>query len=313
MEPVDKTLSSYTIKEGTKFIGGYAFEKCSNLTSITIPESVTSIGDSAFRNCSSLTSITIPNSVTTIDVYAFYGCSSLESVTIPESVTEIGYKVFYGCSNLAEFKGKFASGDGRCLIIDETLNSFAPAGLTEYTIQEGVRHINYGAFSKCSNLTSVTIPESVTSIANYAFDYCSNLAEFKGKFASSDGRCLIVDGTLNSFAPAGLTEYTICDSIASIGTGAFWGCSSLESATIPEGVTSIGDSVFYGCSSLAEVYCKATNPPTAELLASIQQWRAFNSNSSGRKIYVPTESVNAYKGAEGWSEYADDIVGYDFD
>ncbi len=38
----------------------------------------------------------------------------------------------------------------------------------------------------------------------------------------------------------------------------------------------------------------------------------FDSNASGRKIYVPTASVDAYKSAEYWSNYADYIVGYDF-
>jgi hypothetical protein len=39
----------------------------------------------------------------------------------------------------------------------------------------------------------------------------------------------------------------------------------------------------------------------------------FDSNGSGRKIYVPTESVDAYKSATNWSDYASAIVGYDFD
>ena len=79
--PVDKSLSTYTIKEGTKWIGESAFYDCSHLTSITIPNSVTSIGASAFRNCSSLTSITIPNSVTSIGAYTFEGCSNLSEIT----------------------------------------------------------------------------------------------------------------------------------------------------------------------------------------------------------------------------------------
>lgn len=41
-------------------------------------------------------------------------------------------------------------------------------------------------------------------------------------------------------------------------------------------------------------------------------WAAFDLNASGRKIYVPTESVDAYKTAEGWSEYYDQIEGYNF-
>lgn len=48
-----------------------------------------------------------------------------------------------------------------------------------------------------------------------------------------------------------------------------------------------------------------TTPP------SIDRY-VFEGNAWGRKIYVPTESVEAYKAAEYWSEYATDIVGYDF-
>ena len=146
VEAVDNTLSTYSIKKGTKWIGSNAFEGCSALTSITIPNSVTSIGDMAFYNCSSLTSITIPNSVTSIGVYAFDYCTSLTSITIPNSVTSIGGRAFENCSSL-----------------------------TSITIPNSVTSIGYGAFSGCSSLTSITIPNSVTSIGNEAFRSCSSL------------------------------------------------------------------------------------------------------------------------------------------
>ena len=38
----------------------------------------------------------------------------------------------------------------------------------------------------------------------------------------------------------------------------------------------------------------------------------FTNNASGRTIYVPTQSVEAYKSASYWSKYASYIVGYDF-
>ena len=38
----------------------------------------------------------------------------------------------------------------------------------------------------------------------------------------------------------------------------------------------------------------------------------FDSNASGREIYVPTESVDAYKSATYWNYYASAIVGYNF-
>jgi len=58
------------------------------------------------------------------------------------------------------------------------------------------------------------------------------------------------------------------------------------------------------------VYCKPTTPPTAA--GYYYRWNAFNNNASERKIYVPIASVDAYKAADLWGDYAADIVGYDF-
>ena len=228
--------------------------------------------------------------------------------------------------------------------IDEEGNSVFGANIISNTYENGkgvitfdgdVTSVGYGAFCDCSSLTSITIPDSVTSIGDYAFLDCTNLAEFKGKFASKDGRCLIVDGVLNSFAPAGLTEYiipdgissigdyafvgcsnlvsiTIPDSVSSIEDQAFDGCSSLASITIPEGVTSIGVFAFGNCTSLAEVYCKPTTPPTGNSYMFVYSDTNTNLKLIGCKIYVPTESVEAYKAAYGWSDYADYIEPYNF-
>ena len=38
----------------------------------------------------------------------------------------------------------------------------------------------------------------------------------------------------------------------------------------------------------------------------------FSDNALGRKIYVPMESVEAYKSASYWSDYASAIEGYNF-
>lgn len=94
--------------------------------------------------------------------------------------------------------------------------------------------------------------------------------------------------------------------ITTIGWRAFCSCDSLTSVTIPDSVTTIGKYAFYDCYSLTSVYCKAVIPP------ALGGTSVFDSNGSGRKIYVPTESVDVYKSAEYWSEYASAIVGYDF-
>ena len=378
-------------------IGNYAFFCCGSLTSVTIPGSVTAIGNEAFTGCYSLTSVTIPNSVTSIGDAAFSSCSSLTSATIPNSVTTIGHNVFESCDSLQEFSGKFASEDGRCLVIEGVLNSFASAGITGYTIPDSVTAIGRLAFHACSSLTSVTIPDSVTAIGEEAFSYCSSLTsvtipdsvttiergafsgcssltsatipnsvttigdcafescdslqEFSGKFASEDGRCLVIEGVLNSFAPAGITGYTIGDSVTTIGNYAFFRCGSLTSVTIPDSVTTIGDAAFDGCSSLTSVtipdsvttigriaFCAChslTSVTIPDSVTTIGSWAfsycssltsiyckpttpptgdgsMFSNNASDCMIYVPIESVSEYKSASYWEDYADAIVGYDF-
>ena len=107
----------------------------------------------------------------------------------------------------------------------------------------------------------------------------------------------------------GLTSITIPDSVISIGHHAFDNCD-LMSVTIPASITSIGDSAFASCFNLKSVYCKAITPPTA--LPLDNDWRAFRFSHSDLKIYVPTESVEAYKSASYWSNYSSYIVGYNF-
>ena len=96
----DYELPTYTIKAGTRWIGGGAFESCSSLTSIEIPNSVIRIGGKAFYGCSNLVSIEIPNSVTSIGGKAFSYCNSLISVTIGSSVIDIQERAFADCTSL---------------------------------------------------------------------------------------------------------------------------------------------------------------------------------------------------------------------
>ena len=274
------SLKSVTIPSHVTSIHKSAFNRCTSLTNATIDNGVTSIGEYAFYNCTSLTSVTIGNRVTEIGGYAFKGCTSLTSVTIPDSVTEIGDYAFENCSSL-----------------------------TDITIGNGVTSIGVLAFEGCSNLTSVhisdlsawckisypggganpicyannlylngelvtelTIPSDITEIKNHTFRRCSSL-----------------------------TSVTIPNNVTSIGSFAFEYCESLTSVTIGNSVTSIGYEAFYKCTSLKEVYCKATTPPAGGS-------DMFSKNASGRKIYVPAASVEAYKSAQYWSDYADYIT-----
>ena len=233
------------------------------------------------------------DTITSIGSSAFSGCSSLASVTIPDSVTLIGSSAFSKCSSLTS------------ITIPDSVTSIGSSAfegcssLSSITIPDSVTSIGSSAFCGCSSLTSITIPEGVTEIRAEAFSKCSSLASIN----IPNGVTLIGGSAFSKCSS--LTSITIPEGVTEIGSEAFYKCSGLTSITIPDSVTSIGYYAFYGCSSLAEVYCKPTTPPAGGD-------NMFYNNASGRKIYVPTDSVEAYKTAEGWSEYADAIVGYDF-
>ena len=137
-------------------------------------------------------------------------------------------------------------------------------------IPSGITSLNY-AFSVYSSLEEVTceIPDSVTDMSS-TFQGCTSLATAP-------------------VIPSGVTNMSYT----------FAGCSSLVTAPeIPSGVTNMY-LAFDGCTSLKEVTFLHTTPPSMQ--------SALQGCSSLETIYVPDKSVDAYKTATGWSEFADKI------
>lgn len=98
-----------------------------------------------------------------------------------------------------------------------------------------------------------------------------------------------------------LTSIEIPEGVSEIGQEAFDHCSDLLGVTIPSTVTNIYSSAFYGCKSLARVDIKATTPPYL--------WQyVFSYTPDNLQIVVPVGCADAYKSADGWSDYADLIV-----
>jgi hypothetical protein len=128
-----------------------------------------------------------------------------------------------------------------------------------------------------------------------------------------------------------LRDVIIPKSVKRIEQNAFIDCYSLKNIIIPEGVMEIYSHAFYKFKFSnqiwsyldrgMEVYCKSQIPPKAMdidgnlYIDSFTTWDAFPHSSflEHIKIYVPTQSVQNYKEANGWKEYSDQIIGYDFE
>ena len=104
-----------------------------------------------------------------------------------------------------------------------------------------------------------------------------------------------------------LTNVSISTSLNLLDDSMFSGCKSLVSITIPDNITSIGNDLFYNCSKLSEIRFDSIVPPEV-LLGTDETEHLFEGNAPGRLIKVPAGSVNAYKTAQYWSNYANSIV-----
>lgn len=279
----------------------------SSLTSVTIPNSVTNIGGGAFWGCKNLSSINIPNSVSSIGDGAFMNCISLTSINIPNNLSSIGEWVFTGCS-----------------------------GLTSITIPNNVSSIGECAFQGCSSLAFVTIPPSVTYIGNNAFFGCSGLTSVHISDLEAWCRIAFCEVSSNPLYYAHhlflngkeLNKLAIPNSVTSIGSSAFCGCSGLTSVTIPDNVTSIGGDAFYGCSSLISITipnsvtyigdgafrkCSGLKDVISEIKTpfEIDEWVFSSDTYTSATLTVTKGTKSAYQSTNYWNKFSNIVENSD--
>ena len=255
------------------------FEGCTGLARIEIPSGVTTIGGSAFSG-TNLTSIVIPKGVTSLSAGAFVNCPNLASIVVAEG--NPNYDSRENCNAIIE-KDKYSNTYHTLLV-----------GGTNTTIPASVWYIGSFAFYGRTGLTSIEIPGTVQEMGPGTFTGCTGLTNV----IFGSGFSYFSQG-YNFQNCTGLTSIEIPSNVTDIGPGEFSGCTGLTSIEIPNSVSTIYDSAFEGCTGLTSIQVNPTTPPSGS--------RSMFDNTNNAPIYVPASSVNDYKTAEYWRNYADRI------
>lgn len=273
-----------------------------SIKNITIPSGVTSIDDSAFSGCTGMTSVVIPNGVTRIGSYAFLD-TRISSMTIPNTVTYIGSQIIWNINKgNSPLKRINSDTDGVANLPDSLSNVgdrllIMAKNITSVHIPTNASTID-NQFAQDSNITSLVIPSGVTRIGSSAFARCSGLTSVD--IQTNNPNVLSGEGIFSGCTS--LTEVTVREGVTSIGASAFYQCSGLTSIYLPSTITLINYNALKGCNSLTSITISATTPPT--IYKNSWNW-SLNENNC--PIYVPSGSVDTYKAANVWSEYADRI------
>lgn len=190
-----------------------------------------------------------------------------------------------------------------------------PSSITHEEDDYTVTSIGSRAFAGCNTLTSITISNNITSIDDYAFKGCSSLNAVhifdlavwcKISFNSYDSNPLYYAHHLFLNGKE-VKDLVIPNSVTSIGSYTFSGCSCMISVTIPSSVISIGTQAFMGCSGLTSVHifdladwCKISFDSFSNPLRYAHH--LYLNSEEVKDLFIPnsvTSIANAFSGCTG--------------
>ena len=328
------TLNSLVLPSSLKSIGNNGLAYIDNITSVDVPESVTELGDNVFAYCSNLESVHIPASVESLGGFLFVSCNKLTTLTIDENNANYASENDSILNKDKTILLACATGKTGVYTIPSTVRTIATnsihicANITEIVFPSRLQTIESYSIRNCTGLTELNLPSGLRILGEEAFSGCTNVTEINvnsanNAFSSVDG--VLFDGSKttlvmyplgrsgtyevpegvtmlgnSSFANCNnLTYIVLSSTLTIIGEDVFVNCTRLTSITIPANVTRIDIYTFAGCTRLTTMVVEATTPPTI--------WpTTFPPNLT--TLQVPSGSVDAYKTAQYWSEYADIIT-----
>lgn len=161
---------------------------------------------------------------------------------------------------------------------------FGCTELANVVISANTVSIPFKCFASCYKLSCAIIPSSVRQLYGYAFNDCENLTTV--------------------VIPTG------CSLDCGVYTGGhqFAYCTSIERIILPSSIDKMPSYLFYLCRKLKSIYLRRSTPPTFsgsprdDTFKDIAQYSVY-------AIYVPINSLDKYKTADGWSTIEFHITG----
>lgn len=320
-------LKTLIVSEGVEIIGEHAFE-LSGLKNLVLPESLREVGF-RFLSGTSISSLSLPSqvqvindinhveSITSLEINNptpasisnnAFGINSTYPIYIPAGTLSLFLSAWPNyASRLREKSGsplniiKYTTSNEHKVSLESGYTNMAPVweqngSIRSHTYGEIVFYapltsIPHDTFLR-SKLKSISLPNSVVTLGSNCFDGSelesivlpANLEEIQ--WCSFNG-CLSLSSVL------------LPESLRYIGDYAFQNCKSLTNIIIPKKVTKISYYAFANCSNLSSITVTSSIPPTGG--------NGMLYGADECLIYVPSDSINAYKEAQYWKDYSDRI------
>lgn len=239
-----------------------------------------------------LEGVTIPEGVPSIPKYSFYNCTALRHINIPQSVTGIGEYAFYNAPIETEVILPKLTSMNYLSFSYSKITKFHATALTSLPSQMN----NIGVFEGCTQLSDIDLP-NVKTVPNYTFKNCGFHGAVTLYFENFNDQSFYNNAIEELYLPNVITLNG-----ATYQQGVFAKNTLLRKVDIGANCTKINRADFALCSALETFICRAATPPSLHS-------ESFISTNTTFIIYVPDESVDAYKAASNWSKLATRIKG----